>query len=246
MTTSTTARKLVLFDIDGTLVRATQKGIEAWKGRIKAVFEEVHGMAVPFELEVKDFNGMVDKKVLWLIAQRLGIAREVFEKKFGQSKKVFHRYLRDAVKHGEIAYFPIEEARILVKLVQSTPTISFGLITGNIEDNAWLKLQSAGIEQDFGFGVFGDVAEERVDLVRQAVASAQNHFGHAFAPADVFVIGDTTHDINAAKAAGVISVGVATGHTDTAQQLQQAGAHLVVDSLMDARVLALLGLRKHG
>lgn len=238
-------KKLVLFDIDGTLVRSGQKGVTYWKLRLEAVFNEVYKTPISFEIKAHDFNGMLDTKVMRVIATRLGISEDVFFAGFPKARKIFHAFLKKAVDAGNIRYYAIEDARVLVEKLHLNPRLSFGVITGNIEANAWLKLRSAGYTNHFDFGVFADEIEERADLVEEAVVRASKHFSHAFPKEHVIVVGDTVHDIRAAKAAGVLSVGVATGLTSSEKHLTGEGADLVVSSLMDERVLTLLGLRHH-
>ncbi len=118
------------------------------------------------------------------------------------------------------------------------------MITGNTEENAWLKLKSAGIDKYFSFGGFGDTAETREELVLEAISKAEKHLGKTFMREEIMVIGDTPHDIRAAKAAGVRVIGVASGITATQEELVVEGAELVVATLLDPRVLALFQFSK--
>ncbi len=236
------AKKLVLFDIDGTLTTVTDKSIEYWKRRLAAVFEDVFHTPINFELQIKNYNGMVDRKVLWKIAEELGISQKEFDAKFDQAKEVFHTYLQEAVNEGKVEYFPIIDAQRLVEHIPNHNHISVGLVTGNVEKNGWLKLQSASLNRYFVVGGFGDTVVERVDLVKLAIQNASKYYDSEFQTHEIIVIGDTVHDIIAARGANVFALGVATGHTDTAEMLHDAGADLVVDSLLDPRVFALLEL----
>ena len=236
------AKKLVLFDIDGTLTTVTDKSIEYWKRRLAAVFEDVFHKPINFELQIKNYNGMVDRKVLWKIAEELGISQADFDSKFDQAKTVFHEYLQEAVNDGKVEYFPISDAQRLVENLPNHPHISVGLVTGNVEKNGWLKLQSASLNRHFVVGGFGDTVVERVDLVKLAIQNASSYYGEEFLAEEIIVIGDTVHDIVAARGANVFALGVATGHTDTKEMLEAAGADLVVDSLLDERVFALLAI----
>jgi len=233
-------KKLVLFDIDGTLTSVTDKSIEYWKKRLAAVFETVFQTPIGFDLQIKNYNGMVDRKVLWKIAEELGISQDVFNEKFDEAKEVFHSYLQEAVNEGKVEYFPIIDAQRLVEQLPNHDHISMGLVTGNVEKNGWLKLQSASLNRHFVVGGFGDTVVERVDLVKLAIQNASKYYNNEFQTHEIIVIGDTVHDIVAARGANVFALGVATGHTDTADMLKDAGADMVVDSLLDERVFALL------
>lgn len=235
-------KKLILFDIDGTLISSSMASVAYWEKRLSAVFEEVHHTPITFQLDIHAYNGMVDKQVMRKIGEQLGISREAFDAGYPMAKDVFHRILKNAMSEGKIHYGRIEDAAKLVALVKKQSDLAYGVLTGNIEVNAWLKLADAGYKDEFVFGVFGDEAEQRSDLVKGSFAKAEKHFGETFLAENVWIIGDTVHDIRAAKHAGVRSIAVTTGYTSTEGHLLSEGADLVVSSLMDVRVLKLLGL----
>jgi phosphoglycolate phosphatase-like HAD superfamily hydrolase len=106
-----------------------------------------------------------------------------------------------------------------------------GLVTGNIEVNAWAKLRHAGIAGYFSFGGFGCTHADRAEIARQALKASGVE-----RPGKVFLIGDTPSDINAAKANGLIAIAVATGGFDF-QSLEKAGADFVFDDLTDTEKL---------
>jgi phosphoglycolate phosphatase-like HAD superfamily hydrolase len=110
-----------------------------------------------------------------------------------------------------------------------------GLVTGNIEATAWMKLRHAGIDHHFSFGGFSCHHADRAEIARQALnASGVEN------PDKVFLIGDTPNDINAAKANGFVSIAVATGGFDF-QTLEKSGADFVFEDLTDAdRLLSIL------
>lgn len=238
--------KLVLFDIDGTLVRGSPKGraVEVWRDRLEAVFSEVHGVPISFELDLKDYNGLVDVSVFWHIAQRLKIPRASFEQKLPATKEMFHRLLKQALEEKSLQYVAVEEAHALVRKLVAGKQIAIGIITGNIEENAWLKLTNAGLRKYFSFGGFGGTAENREELVLEAIFNAEAHLGKAFAREEIIVIGDTPHDVRAAKSAGVRAIGVASGITATLAELAAEEAEMVVPTLLDPRVLALFQFPK--
>lgn len=233
-------KKLLLFDIDGTLVKATNKGVESWKMRLHKTFSEVFGTRNEVEINTHDFNGMVDKKMLRGVAQKYDISQKEVDKQFEEVKKIFHRHLKSAVDNKHIEYFPIAEAMTLVQKIAKLSHIHYGVLTGNIEPNAWVKLKSAGVEKHFSFGAFGDSVDERADLVKLAIDTARTHFKTHFPSEEIIVIGDTTHDISAGKAHGTKTIGVSTGITNTREQLKNAGADIAVESLMDETVLRFL------
>ncbi len=238
----TQPKKLVLFDIDGTLVDSSVKSVGHWKERITAVFEKVYEKKGPFEIDAHSFNGKVDKQVLRLISERIGISREVFDERFPKARDVYHQELLRVLDTEDGVYTAFEDAKEFVVHLGEHEHIGTGVITGNIERNAWAKLRKAGLEDLFSFGAFSDDVESRADLVAHALEKAAVHFGTTFSPSDIIVIGDTVHDIRAAKSGGVRSIGVSTGASTTHDELVAEGADLVVTSLMDERVFTLLEL----
>ena len=172
---------------------------------------------------------------------RLGISEEIFIKNFPRAKNVFYTQLKEAISRKEIKYFPITTAINLVEKLLKKEHLKLGIVTGNIEKNGWLKLKSAGINH-FSFGAFGDEVVERKDLVVHAIEKANSHFKTKFLPQEVVVIGDTVHDIHAGKVNGVVAIAVATGMTDTKDDLRKAGADVVVDALNDKEVLEFFGM----
>ncbi len=102
--------------------------------------------------------------------------------------------------------------------------------TGNIEQGAWIKLKSAGLDHHFNFGGFGSDSHIREQLIRKALERAKDHIEENTKIKDTFVIGDTPYDINHGKAAGTITVGVATG-SYSREQLQEHNPDHLFDDL---------------
>ncbi|MDP1722525.1 MAG: HAD hydrolase-like protein [Candidatus Gottesmanbacteria bacterium] len=234
--------KLILFDIDGTLVQTTSNSVQHWKHRIGKVIKEVYGKEVDFQIETHRYNGGVDRNVLRSIARDAGVTDDtVFDAHFSKARQVFHDTLKASVESGEILYHAHPAALELVQLLYTKNDHALGLITGNIEINAWFKLDHAGMREYFSFGAFADDVNDRNELARHAVAKATKYFAQSFVPRDVVIIGDTIYDIRCGKHVGATTIGVATGMTHGHDDLVKEGADLVVDSLMDERVLTLLG-----
>jgi phosphoglycolate phosphatase len=105
-----------------------------------------------------------------------------------------------------------------------------GLITGNGDGAAHVKLQRGDLNRWFTFGAYAGAGAERADIVREAVARGEAMLGQDVPNADIYVIGDTPLDISAAHAVGCTAVGVATGHYDGAA-LGDAGADIVLGTL---------------
>lgn len=231
--------KLVLFDIDGTLIfhLKTHRFEDQYEYALKQVF----GIDAYFDLS--KFNGTVDRHNSWEMARQHGITREVFLQKFPDYVRVMHEVLLDRSKNQQL-YQPIPSARMFVeKLHRYRPEIHLGVITGNSERIARWKLQHTGLSEYFPFGLYGDEADDRIELAGLVFAKAKRQLHVDFAPKDITVIGDTMYDIRCAKAIGAVTIGVTTGYHGVGQALAEEKPDFLVDSLTDKRVLALFSLK---
>lgn len=111
-----------------------------------------------------------------------------------------------------------------------------GLATGNVEMGARIKLDRGGLNSYFAFGGFGSDSEKRPELVRRAADRACRSFGSDIDPQDIFVIGDTPLDIEAALDAGFRAVGVATGDYNV-DELRESGAECAISDFAEGRYL---------
>ena len=105
-----------------------------------------------------------------------------------------------------------------------------GIVTGALEAAAHIKLSRARLNRFFSFGGYGSDSEDRTELTRRAIERAGAILGLKLAPARVYAVGDTPKDIEAARGADAVTVGVASGHYST-EALTQAGADIVLRSL---------------
>jgi phosphoglycolate phosphatase-like HAD superfamily hydrolase len=207
-------KKLLLFDIDGTLLKGHTRY------RFINTITNLHGITPTSD---GDFRGYTDYLTLSALLESEG-----WDVK--QIKKAMPELLIELDRlHKETVH--TEDMRILPGVKQLLETIdknknTLGLITGNIKSIAKRKLEFLDIWQYFSVGGFGsDPHETRADLVRIAIKRA----GYENNMELVYVIGDTPLDIQATKKAGVTnSVGVANGFRDT-KELVEAGAKIVLE-----------------
>ena len=152
-----------------------------------------------------------------------------------------HRYLREEIEHrGDGVKDVMPGIRELLPALQSRDDVFLGLLTGNFEEAARIKLGHFDLWDYFRCGAFGDDAADRNALVPFAVERARVCGLGSFDYADVVVIGDTPNDVACAVAVGALPVAVATG-TFTVDQLRATGAPIVLKDLSDtAAFLALL------
>ncbi|MGZ8603020.1 MAG: HAD family hydrolase [Actinomycetota bacterium] len=213
-------RRVVLFDVDGTLIDTGGAGGRSWS----YAFREAFGV----DGDIRKFSevGMTDPVV----------ARETFEGTMGREPttdeviRLMMRYvLRLPIEVDESpGYRTMPGVHDLLERLVEADTL-LGLVTGNIEGAAHIKISRARLGRFFLFGGYGSDSSVRSDLTRAAIARAEALSGHEIDPAEVIVVGDTPRDIEAAHGAGAIAVGVATGEY-TVDQLHDAGADHVLRS----------------
>jgi phosphoglycolate phosphatase len=219
--------KLVLFDIDGTLVLTGRAGLRA----MNRACEEVLGHRDA--LDGIAFAGRTD----WVILHDAlrGIGRNLDEELFARLRDAYARHLREEIElpgQGVKAVMP--GIRPLLDALSARPDVFLALLTGNFEQGARIKLEYFNLWHYFHCGAFGDDAADRNALVPFALERARRCGLDAVAPDSVFVVGDTPHDVSCARAGGVVPIGVATGSFSVAD-LRESGAEIVFADLGDTK-----------
>lgn len=222
MTVNPFSSKLVLFDIDGTLVVTAHAGVRG----MNAAFARLYGRAGA--LDTVSIAGRTDRAIVTDAFRTLGIEptdEDVMRLRDGYLSDL--RSELDTPAPGEKRILPGVEA--LITALDARDDVTVGLLTGNFAGGAEIKLSHFDLWRRFAFGAFGDDHLERRALVPVAVRACEAH-GVSVAPADVVIIGDTPLDVDCARAHGARAVAVATGPYRR-DALQDAGAHLVVETL---------------
>ncbi len=195
--------RLLLWDIDGTLLTSSGAGMCALEAALTKVFGLTGSLA---DIE---YAGRTDR---WIL-------RQVFAKfNLPASEENFARYFDAYVKElpGQLARGGSRVLPGVLTLIEEAarrPGIAQGLLTGNLRRGAEAKLGRFDLWRHFPFGAFADDSEDRCQLGPHALARASVHHGGAgFAPERVWVIGDTPHDISCGRAIGANTLAVATGN----------------------------------
>jgi phosphoglycolate phosphatase-like HAD superfamily hydrolase len=225
--------KLVLFDIDGTLVLTGGAGLRA----MNRACEEIVGSAGA--LAGIPVAGRTDWIILHDALARIG--RDLDRDLFDRLRARYVQHLRHEITQpGKGFNGALPGIPELLDALEARDDVFLGLVTGNFESGARIKLERYDLWRYFRCGAFGDDAADRNALVPVAVERA-NACGAPDVPAsDVIVVGDTPHDVACAHAVGAVAVAVATGNF-TADQLRGCGASVVFDTLQDtARVMSTL------
>jgi phosphoglycolate phosphatase len=227
--------RLVLFDIDGTLVIAKGAGRRA----LGRALERVYGTTGA--LDAYDFRGKTDPRIVHDLMGGAGVAPEVIRAGLDECFECYARGLVDEIGDGSgVTVLP--GVADLVRRLDAAEGVVLGLLTGNIEEGARIKLAPTGLWPFFRTGAFGSDHADRTRLPSLAARRAHALTGHAFSPQDVLVIGDTPLDIACARAFGAVAVAVATGfHPYT--ELAGERPDLLFESFADVEAAAarLLG-----
>ena len=235
---------LVVFDIDGTLIRAARLGrnLQRFRHAILTVFGKDIGVVTEELWKERNYNGKGDRLILWDMVRPLGIARDLFLDRLGELGAALVSYLEMIQEDGP-SYEVIPDAQTMLKKVIAAPHLSLGVLTGNLGAPAIWKLRATGIPE-IAFGVYGHEADERNDLARLLIPKATQYFGHEIRAEEIVIVGDTVHDVRCAKAIGARSIVVLTGWNVSRTDVEKENPTLLVDSLLDQRVLELLGLNQ--
>jgi len=214
-------RRIVLFDIDGTLV---------WGGPAKHAFVdamvETYGTAGSFELV--SFAGKTDPQIARELLVGAGLTPGEIEEGFG---RLWERYLTNL--EARLPDDPVEVlpgVGALLAALGEHDDIGVGLLTGNIEGGARLKLGSGGLVEHFTFGSYGSDHEERDELPAIAVRRARDLWGELVSADRAVIVGDTPRDVACGRAGGTRTVAVATGSSGV-RELEAVGPDHVLEDL---------------
>ena len=224
-------RKLLLWDIDGTILHTGKAGETA----LGHAMETLHGLAKG--LQGLEIAGRTDKWIVEQLLAREGLAHG--EREIARFLDVYVERLAEELPRRQGGLHPgvlgiLEEAHRRPDLVQ-------GLLTGNIEKGARLKLSRYGVNHFFEFGAFADDSPVRNELGPHAKRRARDRHGEEFPPERIYIIGDTPHDVACARAIGAKAIAVATG-SFSVEQLRACGADAVFSDFgQPQRFFHLLG-----
>jgi len=224
--------KLLLFDIDGTLLTSGGAGERALRLSLKEHF------GIEEDLKTVEIAGRTDS----------GIAQRILEKHGTPvTPENVTRFL-----DGYLHHLAIELTRSkgyllpgivdLLNELQKRPHLAIALLTGNLSRGAEIKLTHYGIWNYFEFGAYADDHHDRNQLGKFATTRAREKHGVEFSPENIFVLGDTPHDIDCGRAFGAKTVAIATGNFNREQLAAHNPDYLFDDLSNIEEVIARLGL----
>ncbi len=224
---------LFLFDIDGTLLRRMPP---AHRQAICDAALAVYGVEM-LPADLGSTAGMTDTAIARRALLRHGVSPGAIDAGlptfFAAAAEAYSRHVPADLR----PYHTPHVEQTLVWLAARGAAL--GLVTGNIERIAWIKLKAAGLAHYFRCGGFGDEAEAREKLPPLAIARARRSFGRDFAPSEVYVVGDTPADIACGAHSGLRTVGVATGAEHSFEHLRACSPDYLFEDLYALRSLDL-------
>lgn len=195
--------KLLLFDIDGTLLLTHGVGRMAVEESLRRVL----GETIPSD--GISFSGKTDPQIFREILAHHGLSDAAGNGRFEALLEVYSETMHRLIRERGVEVLPgVHE---LLGRLRERPDVRLGLLTGNLEPMAYLKLNAGGLASHFSFGAFGSDSEDRNQLPAIALERAREATGRTFSGKDVVVIGDTERDIACSRVVGAVAVAVCTG-----------------------------------
>jgi phosphoglycolate phosphatase len=214
--------KLVLFDIDGTLLNCGPQV----RPLFASALVEVFGTAG--DVDGYDFAGRTDPRIVLDLVTAAGVPEPEAREKLPRMRELYLDRLSMALDRRGMRLLPgVEE---VLERLAAREDVVLALLTGNWEPGARAKLARFNLNRFFGFGAFGCDGVDRSDLPPVALERAERVVGRRFRPEETLIVGDSVHDVSCARAHGIPCLAVATGRTPSAA-LHGAGADWVVPDL---------------
>ncbi|HYH09050.1 MAG TPA: HAD family hydrolase [Thermoanaerobaculia bacterium] len=197
--------RLVLFDIDGTLLTDRGASREAFADALHAVY------GYDGDLARYDFSGRTDPQITHMVLRDAGFAPEHIDAEMPRLWEIYLAGLARNATPERVRVMPGIPA--LVAALHAHEDVVLALLTGNIEAGARLKLDGPRLNDYFPFGAFGSDSADRTQLPPIAVRRASELLGHTFRGSDVVIIGDSIYDVRCGVPYDATTIAVASGKT---------------------------------
>jgi phosphoglycolate phosphatase len=227
-------RRLVLFDIDGTLIHDGGAARDAFNAALFAIFGYAGNTSQ------YDFSGRTDPQIASMVLRDAGLSPEEIVERSGELWRVYLAGLEKHATNGRVRTLPGIPA--LLDALSAKPHVTLALLTGNIEAGARLKLAPPHLNRFFPFGAFGSDSPNREELPPIAVERASLIDGYRFQGEDVVVIGDSIFDVRCGVPWGATTIAIASGKTP-AETLRAENPRYFFESAenLNALIEAILG-----
>lgn len=215
--------RLLLFDIDGTLVTGGPA-----KDAFGLALERVYGTTGP--IAEWEFSGKTDPQIARELLREAGLRDRDIEAGFPGLWEAYLMEMESRITGEPTQLLPgVPE---LVDALEERRTAALALLTGNVSEGARLKLEVVGLAKRFPVGAFGSDHEVRNELPAIAWGRAKTYWGISFEPGQVVVVGDTPRDVACGRYFGARTVAVATGRFSR-EELSVARPDVILDDLSD-------------
>lgn len=226
-------RKLLLFDIDGTLILTGGKAAGFMAESVSLVLQR------PIQWNIRDFVGNTDRNIIQTLLRRNGGMEPLIDEMTDRALQLYLEQLAARLK-------PNNHVRILpgvlplLKKLSKDNRFALGLLTGNMRESARIKLTKNNLFDFFPIGAFGDDAYKRDELPPFALHRAEKYYHCFFEHRDVWIIGDSTNDIQCAQTNHMSSLAVASGHMNPEELAACHPTALVPDFSDTGKVIRIL------
>lgn len=214
-------RRLVLFDIDGTLITDHGAARHAFAIALAATFDYTGDLAR------YDFSGRTDPQIAFMILRDAGWNEDDIASRLSNLWSLYIVELAKNATPGRVEALP--GITPLLDALAEQENVTLALLTGNIEPGARIKLGGASLNEFFPFGAFGSDSPKREELPPIAVERASQIDGHRFAGRDVVIIGDSIYDVRCGVPHDATTIAIASGKT-SADRLRAENPHHFFES----------------
>lgn len=232
-------KKIILFDLDGTLINAGGAGVRALNKAVSDLCGR-DNICNFFELQGSTDKDNFEKAFYY------AFKRKPTKKEYEKLKSLYLSYLPEEVEYSikTKRYFKIKGVERLLKVLKKYEEVLLGLGSGNLEEGAYIKLKPSGLGEYFSFGGFGGEFIKREDMLKSAVKKASLLLNEKILPSSVYVVGDTEKDIIASKNLGYHSAVILDGFGDK-EKMIHLGSELIEKDFSNVDIwLIWLGLKK--
>lgn len=226
--------RLVLFDIDGTLLSAGRAARES----VLAALARVYGWKAS-NGHSHDFSGKTDPQIVCELVEK-DVGKEVCHSLLPAALDAYLEEFSRRLSPDAVVLKPgVAE---LLSCLAAGSGVTLGLLTGNLERGARMKLEPPGFNPYFPFGAFGSDSPDRYCLPSIAIERARARTGRLFSGKEIVIVGDSIHDVACGRSLGVRAVAVATGPTPR-ERLAAEAPDALLESFadVDAAARAILG-----
>ena len=231
--------RILLWDIDGTLMRSTIQG--GYKKYFTATMQKVFGH--PGELDAIMPSGMTDTQIIYEALRGAGFTPEQIFARKAELLPTFQAEMKKVLAENGEPYETLPGVTAILAETARNPRLINALLTGNLSVAAEIKLEAVGLWHYFADApnAFGEISHNRSELAFEAGKLFRERYRFDFSPSQFIVIGDTPNDVSCARAFGAKVVAVATGRNQSRENLAASNPDYLLDDLSaTAEVLRLL------